>query len=649
MAKRKRNTRNDERPESRKQEILNLEDQARVNFELANELLSVLREQEGQIFDIADGHRYINYETGFMAYSELRTYGRSEPALLIKNKRRLDFMQWAQVADTGNVFRGVKLVTTRPDYQPTKEEREKISRFEAQIIEHLFFPPNETTPNFGKFLGTAYSDFFDLDDITLEIRYSKLGRPMGIHLQDPIIYKPVIKRPRYSNFLRDHELDQLIEQIEQETGGLSDDIDEIVDPDYLLVYQGKKIAGVDWNRVRKFHFFTQSDFRKAQRGFSIVEQGWKMLSYIMQALTSNASNFTNNRLPPGFFAFTGGGVSPVTLEKMKKIFYAYNSGANNSNRFPMVALNNEHSDVKWVGVRGNSKDLEYHQYMTLLFSIFCQLSGTDPREVSLGAYGDAVAKSSLFQDSSDGIIKESKDLGAKTFLKHLEAAINSPNKEGENIFKQLTGMDLRLEFTGFEIEDKSAKNRFVEEEIRTSKSINDILAENEEEKAELKLGDVNIYDVKAIANPQIFQALMFKTQTEMQQQQAQMQQQQQGAPGGMPPEGGAPGEEQPGADQQPNPDQMAAMLQGQPPPEEAQEAPQQANAGQGDMQAGQTGGAPPQGSNEAPGGQPGEELTPEELKFIQEMQTKGAEIDPDILEQMKKQQGDTGNETNNIR
>ena len=77
MAKRKRNTRNDERPESRKQEILNLEDQARVNFELANELLSVLREQEGQIFDIADGHRYINYETGFMAYSELRTYGRS--------------------------------------------------------------------------------------------------------------------------------------------------------------------------------------------------------------------------------------------------------------------------------------------------------------------------------------------------------------------------------------------------------------------------------------------------------------------------------------------------------------------------------------------------------------------------------------------
>lgn len=631
MAKRKRS-----KPTEDNKELLNLQDQARVNFELANELLGILREQEGQLFDTVDNNQYLNYETGNMPYSALRAYGRMEPALLIKNKRRLDFMQWAGVADTGNIFRGVKLITTRPDYQPTKSERELITKFEAQIVDHLFFPPNETTPNFGKFLGTAYADFFDLDDITFEIRYSKLGRPMGIHLQDPIVFKPVIKPPRYTNYLRDHELDQLIEQLEKDNK-IEDDLQEIVDPDYLLVYQNKKIAGVDWNRVRKFHFFVQSDFKRAQRGFSIAEQGWRMLNYIVQALTSNASNFTNNRLPPGFFAFTGGGVSTVALEKMKKIFYAYSTGSNNSNRFPMISLNNENSDVKWVGVRGNSKDLEYHQYMTLLFSIFCQLSGTDPREVSLGAYGDAVAKSSLFQDSSDGIIKESKDLGAKTFLKHLESAINSPNKEGDNIFKQLTGLDLKLEFTGFEIEDKSAKNRFIEEEIRTSKSINDILAENEEEKAELLIGNTNIYDLKAIGNPQLFQAFMWSKQMEMQQQQAEQQQQAQqiqGAPGAQPGEG-APGVQQPGAGQPTSPEEMAAMLQGQQPPENAEESSQQTNAGKSEEIPGETGQTPPQGLN-----QQEEEFTPEEIKFIQEMQTKGVEIDPQILEQLNKKQGD---------
>lgn len=629
MPKRKRNRTQQPTDNRKQQDAINLEEQARVNFELANELLSTVREIDGQLFDSVQNTKYINTETGNLSYPELRQFGKLEPALLIKNKRRLDFMQWGSIADSGNIYRGVKLTTAQPDYQPDKAERKRIAVFESEVVKHLFFPPNETTPNLGKFIGAAYNDFFDMDDITFEIRYSKLGRPMGLHLQDPMLFKTVVKPPRYRNYLRDHELDELIEELEKDAHVESDINDNDIDPDYMLVYQNKYIAGVDWNRVRKHHFFVQSDFKRAQRGYGIVEQGWRMLNYIMQALTSNSSNFTNNRLPPGFFAFTGGGISPVTLEKMKKIFYAYQSGANNANRFPMLSLNNEKADVKWVGVRGNSKDLEYHQYMTLLFSIFCQLSGTDPREVSLGAYGDAVAKSSLFQDSSDGIIKESRDIGAKTFLKHLEAAINSPNSEGENIFKQLTGLDLKLEFTGFEIEDKQAKNTLIREEINTTKSINNVLAESEQEKATFMLGDLNIYDIVGIGNPQVFQAVMFKTQNDIQQQQAAQQQQMQQQTGGMPP--GAEGMPPEGAEQgqggQPTPEELSSLIGGQ--PEQAQE---------GEPQQGQPEGLPqpPEGQEGQPQPQETEELTPEELKFIEEMEAKGIEIDPQLMEEMER-------------
>ncbi len=497
-----------------------------TNEILNSEILDVLNEIEGRYFDVSGENRYRNFETQDIPYSVLRRIGDTEPARLIKNKRRYDLSQYAQIPRNDSVQRGCRLVFTNPDYNPTKDEKALLNMWQQRIVDNLYFVGSDKEPNFAKFIAAAYENWFDVDDITIEYRRDGGGRLLSLHLQDPILYKPVIKRSRIKS-IHDAEDKILEEALKDYTSIYIDDkLSDKKEPDYLLVYNNRRIAGLTRDVIQKLHMFSNTDFRYAQRGYSIVEQGLNMVSFILSAIKMNASNFSNNRLPDGLLAFTRGGASPMQMEKLKKILMAHMTGASNRNRFPMVGLQGE-GDVKWVNTRASSKDMEYHLWITLLFSIWCQLSGTDPKEISLGSHSDAVGRDSLFREATDGIIKESRDTGAKAFLKHLADGLNATDEHGMNIYQEITGMDVRLQFVGFEMEDKKARIDMTSRELTQTRSMNDLLAAEDKEKYQLMVGGVNLYDVPGIQNPQIFQAVMYNAQMkrqDMMQQQQQMQQ-----------------------------------------------------------------------------------------------------------------------------
>jgi hypothetical protein len=212
------------------------------------------------------------------------------------------------------------------------------------------------------------------------------------------------------------------------------------------------------------------------------------------------------------------------------------SGASNAQKFPMISLTGEKTDAKVLNLRQNSKDFEFHQGTTLLFSIWCKYSGTDPNELALASYKDAVGKPGLFNESADGLVKESKDSGARTFLTHLADSMNVPNRDGLNVFQLMTQMDVKMEFTGFEIEDAKVKYELREKDLETVKSVNDILAEQDKERQVLMLGDNNIFDIPGFHNSSVYQTALFLAQQKAQKDAAQQQ------PGGMP---GMPGQQAP--------------------------------------------------------------------------------------------------------
>lgn len=493
-----------------------IDDAQAINWDLVQEIHAILTETEGDLYDHSGNERYINLENKDIGYNILRSAGNVEAARLIKNKRRLDLAQYARIPGPNEVQKGAKLVFNNPDYSPTPEQKAMVRMWERKLFDKIFFAGNDPMPSFAKFIGNAYEDFFDLDDITIFERKDDLGKPLALHLGDPITVKPIIKQRKYPSYTDgvDNMLEDYLRSYEPY---YMDVIAAEKEPDYLLIYNNHRMAALTMDEVKKHHFFTRTMFRKSQRGFSIVEQGISVLTWIMNSLKYNASNFTNNRLPKGFVHFSGGGVGQLQLERLKKVMYAHINGTSGGHRIPMVSSKGEKGDAKWVGIGGSSKEMEFHLWATLLFSIYCQLSGTDPRELSLGAHTDAVGRKSMFEESSDGIIKESKDSGARTFLMHLEDAINSPDSYGRNIWQKITNLDVRLKFIGLEIEDKKAKLEATKLRLESDTSLNELLAADDKEKETLMVGDVNIYDVPAINNPSVYQAIQFNAQLKMQQ------------------------------------------------------------------------------------------------------------------------------------
>jgi hypothetical protein len=508
------------------QKLLSRQSQAgAVNTELASEMYNALHEIEYWPLDqTTDGSLIINLETDRYSYELLRRAGRSDPAQVIKNKRRLDLQAYGRIPTTEDVQRGVRLVFEDPDYQPTKLEKARLKEWEQVIVNNFFFPPYTNEPNFGNFIGACYDDFFDVDDMTFETMRNQLHEPIGVRLVDPMIWRPVMKEGTWQNRIDFNRIDPRLDMDNRALSPMADYMvsklnPQILPPDYIAYYKNIELGRATRQRISKYHYFTTSETKRGYRGFSIVEQSLGLISMIVNAMKMNASNFTNNRMPDSFVAFTKGGLAGngiMELERLKKMFNAQMSGANNANRFPVINLK-DGGDAKVVSMRQNSRDMEYHYWVTLLFTLLCQKAGMDPREASMGAHGDVVSHGAMFDKDTDGIKKESKDAGEKAFLTHLEDSINAPNKHGENRFRELTNMRVKLKFVGFGIEDRVKKAELIAKQLATTASMNEVRASQDKEPVTFMLGKYNVWDIPGYQNQVIANTVMGVVQQEQQQ------------------------------------------------------------------------------------------------------------------------------------
>lgn len=443
-------------------------------------------------------------------YKMLRNAGRTEAARLIKNTRRLNFTEYSRPS-FNKKQPGLTLSFKDDEYKPSVMEKQELKELTIKLIDNFFFVSSQIEPDFNSFLGVCYEDFFDIDDITFEIRRSKLGMPLGFHIVDPILIHHII--PRNRGYQRWD-----MQQPKQPRGLLLNDDDGYR---YMFIKNGRRLAKYKSSRMSKSHFFVSSNWIEFYRGYSIVEQGIRMLMNIVKSLTYNSSNFDNNRTPMGMLAFTGGQVNRITVESFKRILYAYLSGAANRYRLPVIGLP-ERGDAKFIPFNSNSKEMEYHMWITLLFTIFCQLSGTNPEEVSMSSHEATMTGKKLFDQRPDGIIQVSRDKGLNTFLRYIAGIIN---KTG--ILKQITGYDLIAKFNGLEVEDETVKINVQKQQLTTTHSYNDIMKENGQEPQTMMYGDMNIYDVKGVESAvvqKVIDAKIAEQAKKLEMQQAQEQQ-----------------------------------------------------------------------------------------------------------------------------
>lgn len=500
-----------------------------------------------------------------MPYHYLRNAGKTEGARLIKNNRILDLTKFGRPS-FNKEQPGFDLVFEDPDYIPTTEEKEFLKHIKIQLCKKFFFKVGAypSAIGLGAWLGLCYQDWFDLDDISCEIRRSGIGVPLGLHLVDPALIKPILPRMdtkganqnmRWDVIEEKDALDK-IRALNKNVFSSNEVDDENGKYSYILFKDNKRLAKYTTYKMFKAHFFQTTDYRGSYRGSSVVEQGLRMITNISSSLVYNASNFDNNRTPSGVLAFEGGFTNRLMLQNYRTMLYSYLQNPNNRHKVPMFGLP-QGGDMKWIPFGQNNRDMEFNLFMTLLFTILAKLSGTSPEEVGLSSYENAMRGSQPFDKSPDGVLAISKDKGMNSFLYHIEDTLNKTN-----VFKEITKMNVKVVFRGLVVEDKQVKINWNTNRLAIDTSLNDIQKENGKEPAVMMSGDINIYDIVAPNNPlvqQTLQAKIAQEQADKQQKQQAMQAQQEAM------QAAGQGEEAKGAQGQGQPDDQNLIQQyGQP-------------------------------------------------------------------------------------
>ena len=450
----------------------------------------------------------------------LRRAGETETPRLIKNLRRLQLTQFSEAASSRKYGReqGFALKFKNPEYRPSEDERQMLLNMELKLQELIFFPAGSLYPSLSQFLGAAYEDFFDLDDITIRIRRDATNYPIGIHLEDPTLWFPTV--PKVMKYPR-HDQDLL-----EDIGGIDGAQIDLPEYQYLMIKNDIRMEAATMDNIRKHHFFVRSDFAKWRHGYSIMEQALRTTTILINAMTFNASNFSTNKIPPGLLALKGGFTNQIQVEKVKKLLWASMSGAANQRRIPIVGLP-EGGDASWISMHSSAKEMEFYTGITFYTSVIYALSGTSPNESGLASFQDALKGNRLNDDSKDGTWKQSRDNGLNTFLNNIEQVLNSPMSDGRNIWQQITGLDVKCEFKGLAAEDLQTKNTVNRQRIEIATSVNDIRKEEGKDPFEFKIGDVNIFDVPGFANGvisgAITQSITLDKQQDFQKEQAQQQ------------------------------------------------------------------------------------------------------------------------------
>jgi hypothetical protein len=492
----------------------------------------------------------------------LRRAGAEASPSMIKSLRRHQFTSYGVPASRKQFGKevGLSFAFDDPTHQPTKQEKKELIEWEIKLVERCFFPAGDNQPSLVKFLGEAYADFFDLDDITTETLRDGLNNPLGLQLQDPTIWYHTVSKVRQVPIRYDDDtvFDDSYKELKIEQARY----------EYVMVVNGQKIIGGNKNvvdpttlgeevkklgatrdRINKEHFFERSDWYNWARGYSIVEQALNTIATMMNFLTYNASNVTRNRTPHGLMTLSGDGMNNQRLpELVKKLLWASMTGAGDKYRIPIIGLPKD-GKADWVNIYSNPKELEFYTGISLYNTIIYSLAGTNPNLSGMPTLRDAVKPASITEPAQDGIWKQSQDPGLNTFLIHMQDVINQTDTSRVNIWQLITKLPVHAEFKGLASEDLKLKYELNKLRLETTSTLNEQLVEEGKEKIKtgILINGKDIADMPALTNTIVSQ--FYKGQIQKDQQKEQMEQQQalaaQNQPGQQGEQGGEakPGEE----------------------------------------------------------------------------------------------------------
>lgn len=196
-------------------------------------------------------------------------------------------------------------------------------------------------------------------------------------------------------------------------------------------------------------------------GVSEIEELVSTITSLLWAEEYNRRFFSQGSAPKGLLRIKGK-VNEKELSAFRQQWNGMIQGVQNSWKTPIVD-----SEVDWIDLQKNNRDMEYNSWMEFLIKIACAIFSIDPNEIGFNI-NNTSGTHSLFESKNESRLKHSKDKGLYPILKFLQRKLNKYiieqlNPEYELLFVGLNGLTIQEEL---EIDVKKASSLYTVNEVR---------------------------------------------------------------------------------------------------------------------------------------------------------------------------------------
>jgi hypothetical protein len=192
---------------------------------------------------------------------------------------------------------------------------------------------------------------------------------------------------------------------------------------FIQVINGKKVAEWDADSLAFGVRRPRTWIYSRGYGYPELEELVRTVTYLVNAETYNASNFTNGIHVNSILAVKSK-MSPQVFRAFRRDFYAMLSGAHQAKRTPILQLDPEaNEEVNSVNLGQSAEEMGYSSWMGYLTKIACAIYQIDPAELGF-VFGAENVTSALSQGGPEQRILASKDRGFRPLLRQVQGWIN---------------------------------------------------------------------------------------------------------------------------------------------------------------------------------------------------------------------------------
>lgn len=349
---------------------------------------------------------------------------------------------------------GFEIRLRDPQEVPTKKQQEVIRSIET-FLENCGYANDNEIDDFDTFIRKLVRDSLTYDQTCFEIVPDRMGKPAQILAVDAATIRAASE---------DYDGETLWDKMPPKKNEKVKWV-QVIDNTVVAWFTSEELAfGVRNPR---------SNINLQPYGFSELEQLIQQITSHLYAEEYNSKFFSQGGTTKGIINLKSdpnGIGNKEQLDSFKRQWRAQVNGMEGAWKTPVLQVP---AGIEYINVSQSNRDMEFNQWMNYLINIVCAVYAIDPAEINFANNGGAAGQSSVFENSQEQKLKNSKDKGLKPLLRFIESIIN---KWVVSRFSQ----DYVFAFTGLDEQSEGEKSELDAKQVKTWKTVNEIRKEHGE-------------------------------------------------------------------------------------------------------------------------------------------------------------------------